>query len=178
MLRHYLPLLLLAAPLFSACTPKTRPAQIFPGFESAPADRLTTLRESDSIYISAIDNRNAPEPDWNMVTKDQYYRQFQIPAGIHLIAIYFHSGGRQSHSYNYVARVQPGHTYSFKSKVDMNLLNVVGVPTRNQWHAQLIDDATGLPPTTQPATTQPTTSPTHANPAAASTPTAPTAKKD
>ena len=144
--------------LLPACSPKTRPAQIFPGLESVPTDRLTTLRESDSVYISSIDGRNAPEPDLNTFTGDQPYRQFQIPAGRHLIAIYYHTPRSQSHSYDYVARLQAGHTYSFSTKVESSFIHLQGVATRFKWYAQLIDDATGLPPSTQPATA-PTTKP-------------------
>src|SRR2546430_2228484 len=115
--RHLVPLLPFSLSL-PACSPKIRPAQIFPGFESAPTDRLATLRESDSIYIHSIDRRNAPERD-NMLVGRTPYREFQIPAGVHLIAVYYSSPEISSVS-SLVARIQAGHTYSFDSKVETN----------------------------------------------------------
>ena len=150
MIRPHRAVLLALFLLLPACSAKTRPPQVFPGFEHVPADRLATVRESDSVYISSIDLRNAPEPE-----SDMPYRQFQIPGGRHLFAIYYHSSSGVSHSYNYLARVEPGHTYSFNTKVESNFLNVVGVSTKHKWTTALVDDATG-----QPASTQPTTAPT------------------
>jgi hypothetical protein len=153
---HFL-LLLLSIFLLPACSPKTQPAQIFPGFEKFPPDSLATIREAESVYISSIDTRNAPELDNNMMRGLESYRQFQIPAGINLIAFYYHSSNMESHSYNTFVRVQAGHTYSFASKLD-EFVNY----NKRQWHTQLIDDATGQPAATGPFTrpaTRPTTSP-------------------
>jgi hypothetical protein len=142
--RHLTPLLALLV-FVPACSPHTKPIERFPGFESAPSDRLATLRESDNVYISSIDGRNAPEPDGGM-----NYRQFQIPAGVHLIAIYYHSSNMLSHSYNYMARLQPSHAYSLRADVDVPF---VSFSNRYKWRAQLIDDATGQPASTQPTNT-------------------------
>src|SRR2546423_14535831 len=82
------------------------------------------------------------------------YREFQIPAGVHLIAVYLSSPEISSVS-SLVARIQAGHTYSFDSKVDRP---IISFSTERKWHEQLIDDATGLPASTQPTTTPTTTS--------------------
>jgi hypothetical protein len=151
---HFL-FLLLSIFLLPACSPKTKPAQIFPGFEKAPADSLDTIREAESVYLSSIDARNAPELDNNMIRGMESYRQFQIPAGVHLIAFYYHSSEMESHSYNALVSLQPVHTYSFTSKVDFEIVNFTN---KRKWHTQLIDDATGQPASTRP-TTRPATSP-------------------
>src|SRR4051812_38504408 len=147
MIHYYRAALLALFLLLPACSPKTRPAQIYPGFEKAPADSLATIREAQNVYVSSIDARNAPELDDNLLRGLESYRQFQIPAGVHLIAFYYHSSNMESHSYNTLVRVQPGHTYSFRSKVDFEMVNF---SNKRQWHTQLIDDATGQPPSTQP----------------------------
>src|SRR5258705_8602905 len=147
MLRPHLIPLVASLFLLPACPPKTKPAQIFPGFESANPDRLSTIRESDNIYIYSIDRRNAPEVDNNLIGR-RGYRQLQIPAGVHLISIYYRST-EESSVYSFVARLQESHTYSFNSKMDRP---IISFSTKRHWHAQLIDDATGQPASTQPAT--------------------------
>src|SRR6266480_3629988 len=107
MSRHLISLLALFL-FLPACSPKTKPAQIFPGFESANPDRLSTIRESDNIYIYSIDRRNAPDVDNNLIGR-RGYRQVQIHAGLHLLSIYYRST-EESSVYSFVARLQESHT--------------------------------------------------------------------
>src|SRR4051794_32539113 len=111
MSRYSLPLVLCSLLFLPACAPKANTAERWPGFESAPADSLATLRESDSIYILGIDGVDAPPGPIFFDT----YHQYQILAGTHTLAIQYYNGNSKSGILRPVVALQPGHTYSFQA---------------------------------------------------------------
>ena len=135
--RAFAPLIALFL-FLSACTPKTQPAQIFPGFESAPPDSLATIRESDRVYFLKFDGKEAKKSGSSLLGRDTDYRQYQVPAGQHDIVVYYDNGESNpppglglTLTLNLGARpgslglpditmpvnLLPGHTYSFTSGV-------------------------------------------------------------
>jgi hypothetical protein len=155
MSRALLPLLLLTTLLLPACT-DIGPPERFPGFESAAPDSLATIRESDFVFLKAVDgnrlDRRSP-----IFSASYTYLQFQLPAGTHQLTIYYECGELSSFDVTLPATLQPGHTYSFKSNPDKFHMSFATLTT-SQWHPALIEDTPN-----QPASTPPTTTPAAAD---------------
>ena len=151
MRRHPLFLLLLGSIFLPACAQKTKPPEFFPGYESAAADSLATIRESDNVFLMSVD-RQKRATDFSFLKDREDYRQFQIPAGTHVLGIWFNRGSLHSQQLQYMpAKLEPGHTYSFASNIDKFFLTFGGATTA-KWRPILLDDMAGQPATTMPAT--------------------------
>src|SRR6267142_2773118 len=133
-----------------ACTPKTKPAQLFPGAEAALPDSLATVREADHIYVKMIDGNTPPELK-SSLGREADYRQFQVPAGPRQFIIYYKNGNSYGSPIGFLARLRPGHAYSFKSNADKFV--TFGILNTGKWHPDFFDETTQNPASTQPTTT-------------------------
>ncbi len=170
-------LILIVLIFIPACTPKTQPAQVFPGFQSAAGDSMATIRESDRVYLKSIDGKPSPERSGSILGRDLSYHQYQVPAGMHDVVVFFDSGesdsprGGPGLSITIYANRQgslgladitlhptlmAGQSYAFTSGVSKFYLKFGSGNSTAKWNPTLIDDTTKAPAA---ATTQPTTAP-------------------
>jgi hypothetical protein len=177
MIRHYRVALLALFLLLPACTPQTKPPELFPGLESTPPESLATIRESNQTYLLKFDGKPAKEASFTLLGRDTSYRQYQVPAGQHDLVVYYDNGesnnsggpgpglhitvggGRPGSlglpDITLPANLQPGHTYSFTNGKSKFYLKFSSTSSTAKWNPTVIDDSTGKPATTQPTTTRP-----------------------
>jgi len=168
--------LLLALFLFlPACTPKTKPPELFPGLESTSPESLATIRESNQTYVLKFDGKPSKEGG-----RDTSYHQYQVPAGHHDVVVYYDNGesnnnlgpglhitlgGNRQGSLGLPditlnVDLQPGHSYSFTSGLSKFYLKFDSASSTAKWNPTLIDDTIAQPVATQP-TSSPATQPSH-----------------
>jgi hypothetical protein len=120
----------------------TRPVQAFNGFTLQPPETVAEVRESDGVYIDAIDDRLAVNDNGFYLNDVIPYRRYQLLPGTRRLMVRFDKNDLYSSPRPLTVNVKAGRKYAFKSNVSTFYINLGGPANTATWQPELYDEET------------------------------------